>query len=251
MKKLLFYIIVVVLIFSFFVDLTREEQTKSSHKYISYYTSQDGQTVIVPEEVHSLKDCTFSDYTGELVLNSNSLVENDYSSDYYGHRPSKTWLRGAKFSKLTIGDNINKIGRSAFYECSTLRKVVIGNNINTIGTNAFYYCTSLSDVIIPNGVAYIGDWAFAVCTSLESITLPETTVSIGFAAFYECQSLKEVYCRAKTPPTGSLYMFDYLADPYRPINCKIYVPASSVELYKTAEYWSKYKSQIIPYNFNN
>ena len=34
-----------------------------------------------------------------------------------------------------------------------------------------------------------------------------------------------------------------------PIGCNIYVPAESVEAYKSAQYWSDYADYIVGYNF--
>ena len=63
-------------------------------------------------------------------------------------------------------------------------------------------------------------------------------------AFSYCHSLKTVYCKPTTPPTGDYDMFDNNA-----AGRKIYVPAGSVEAYKSASYWKEYKSYIVGYDF--
>ena len=74
----------------------------------------------------------------------------------------------------------------------------------------------IGQLIIPNGVTTIEDYAFYQCSSLTSITV-----------------------NATTPPTlGGENCFDNTN------NCQIYVPAGSVNAYKTATNWSEYASRI-------
>ena len=83
--------------------------------------------------------------------------------------------------------------------------------------------------------------AFSHCHHLTSITLPEGLTSIGSEAFSECSNLASITCKATTPPTiGSSETF-YQVDKSIPV----YVPATSVKVYKTTEYWSDF-SYILP-----
>ena len=116
--------------------------------------------------------------------------------------------------------------------------------VTSIGMYAFGLCTSLTSVTIGDSVTEIGFGAFWDCDSLTSVTIPDSVTSIGEDAFYECSSLTSVYCKATTPPTGDWDMFDYNAS-----GRKIYVPRNSVSAYKSAEYWSKYASDIVGYDF--
>lgn len=88
---------------------------------------------------------------------------------------------------------------------------------------------------------------------LKSIMLPSTVEIMG--NFYGCTTLSELYCKSITPPVACSGFLDYYYDgistqPHRPIKCTIYVPKESVELYKTAKYWSDYKDQIVGYYFD-
>ena len=174
----------------------------------------------------------------------------------------------AGLTEYTIPDSVTKIGNRAFCCCDSLTSITIPDSVTSIGDYAFSGCTSLTSITIPDSVTSIGDYAFASCTSLASITIPDSVTSIGGSTFFnckllksitipdsvtkiggyvfrDCSSLKSVDCKPSTPPTGGERMFTYYSNAsYHPIGCKIYVPIGSGTAYKTAQYWSDYKSYI-------
>lgn len=85
---------------------------------------------------------------------------------------------------------------------------------------------------------------FSMCWKLTSITIPNGVTSIGKSAFVYCSRLTSVYCKAITPPAGSSSMFNNNA-----VERKIYVPAESVDAYKTANGWKDYADNIVGYDF--
>ena len=135
-----------------------------------------------------------------------------------------------------IGDCVTTIGIGCFYDCTSLTSVTIPNTVNWVSKNAFNGCTSLSSINIPSGVTYIGEGAFFSATSLINITIPDSVTSIDEAAFMDCPILTSVTINATTPPSLGSSVFDNTGD------CPIYVPAGSVNDYKTA--WSTYASRI-------
>ena len=111
----------------------------------------------------------------------------------------------------------------------------------------FYDCTSLKIVEIAEGITRLKDRMFGNCVSLETITLPATIEQIEAQIFEGCTNLKTVYVKATTPPDMSYWVF--ADNEHQNLNCKIYVPAESVEEYKKASNWSTYADQIEGYNF--
>ena len=141
-------------------------------------------------------------------------------------------------SSITIPNTVTSIGNEAFKWCTSLSNITIPNSVTSIGDGAFFRCTSLLSITIPNNVTSIGNYAFDTCTRLSSITLPNSVTSIGNMAFEYCSSLTSVTINATTPPAIGYSVF------YNTNNCPIYVPAASVDTYKSASGWSSYASRI-------
>ena len=136
-------------------------------------------------------------------------------------------------------EGVTSIGNGAFANCSALTSITIPSSVTSIGDSAFSNCSALTSITIPSGVTSIGDNAFSSCSALASITIPEGATRIGGYAFNYCYSLTSVTVRATTPPTLGYNAFGSTSNPLI-----IYVPAASVETYKTAYNWSAYASKI-------
>ena len=144
-------------------------------------------SVTIPDSVTSIGGGAFFGCTGELIINS-KFIEKDSDSDY-----SSNWLQWSRFSKVTIGSNVTRIGEGAFSNyCETVISITIPDSITSIGSYAFAYCTSLTSVTIPNSVTLIGNEAFRNCTSLKSVTIGNSVTSIGKETFRYCSSLTSV-----------------------------------------------------------
>lgn len=143
-------------------------------------------------------------------------------------------------SEVTIPSSVTSIGNSAFYYCYSLSNITIPSSVTSIGTSAFSTCYSLSSVTIPSSVTSINSYMFQNCYSLSSITIPSSVTSISYSAFANCYGVSEYHFESATPPTlESTNVFDGIVS-----DCIIYVPAESVEAYKTETNWITYASYI-------
>lgn len=117
--------------------------------------------------------------------------------------------------------------------------MIFDGDVTNIGYQAFYSDSRLTSVTIPNSVTSIGDQAFSKCSMLRSITIPNSVTYIGYNTFYQSKSLETITCTATIPPTLGAY--NDVSSVYA-----VYVPAESIEAYKTATNWSYYASKIQP-----
>ena len=131
------------------------------------------------------------------------------------------------------------IAQLVFDSCTSLTSVNIPNSVTTIDGNAFRGCNGLTSVTIPNSVTSIDYSAFESCSGLTSVTIPNSVTVIGNYAFSGCRGLTSVTIQATIPPTlGGTSVFNNTN------NCPIYVPAESVDAYKTATNWSSLADRI-------
>ena len=108
----------------------------------------------------------------------------------------------------------------------------------TIKNNTFSGAGSIDSVIIPNTVTTIENQAFCECLGLSTVLIPKSVTTIGDYNFAYCQ-LESVTIEAINPPILGSYAFSGNGN-----NFYIYVPAASVNAYKTATNWSTYASRI-------
>lgn len=221
-------------------------------------------SVTLPNTITCIGDASFE---GCRSL-TNLTIPNSVDSIIYSAFMDCTGL-----TEIAIPNSVSYIGKHIFYGCTDLKSVTIGNSVAEILENAFGGCTSLTSIvvaddnpvfdsrdncngiietatnklivgckntIIPNTVITIGEAAFGEISSMTSITIPSSVTHLESWAFDACSGLTSVICKAATPPTmGNVYVFTYYDIP------TLYVPAASLQAYKTTNYWNKF-SRILP-----
>ena len=143
-----------------------------------------------------------------------------------------------QLTSVNIPNSVTNIDKGVFMN-NKLTSVNIPNSVTSIGDNAFYN-NKLTSVNIPNSIKTIGDGAFTI-NQLTSVNIPNSVVTIGDGAFSNNFQLSNITIHAITPPNT-------YGDALKgiPSSTKIYVPAQSINAYKTTGEWSKYADRIFP-----
>lgn len=226
----------------------------------SFWNSNTGskitlKTIKLPNSINSIGNMVFIGCTGL----ANVTIPNSVTSIGIGAFSSCTGLLSITIpnSVLTIGDNafdsctsltsliigesVTTIGTMAFLGCNGLTSVLISNSVKVIGDYAFTNCSKLTSLIIPNSVESIGESAFSNCSVLSNLTIGSSVSTIGSNAFSNCSNLKIIRSLNINPPVLGSSTFD---NSYLSVT-NVYVPASSVDVYKSATGWYYYFYPII------
>jgi len=140
------------------------------------------------------------------------------------------------------------IGTYAFYNCTSLT-IASFPVCTSIGNNAFYNCTHLTTMNFP-ACTYIGNSVFNKCSRLTTASFPACT-NIGNSAFKDCRNLLSVYFMGSSMPSltnSNVFSSTPIAGYTTSTNGvygSIYVPASMLESYKTANNWSYFSDRFV------
>ena len=118
---------------------------------------------------------------------------------------------------------------------------IIPDNIINIYMDAFAGCSDMLSVTIPNSVIYINQKAFENCSSLTTLTLPKSLLEISGSALDGCSGLTSIHCKSENPPNDD-YVFTFESNIYS--SATLYVPNGSLNAYKKAPTWSRFKNIV-------
>lgn len=136
---------------------------------------------------------------------------------------------------LKIPNSVKSLGDYVFDRCDA-EAIILPNSVTSIG-NFCFSSGSLEEVILSESLKKIGKGCFYDCP-IEKLVIPQSVESIGEQAFCKTRFLEYIEMKRETPPSIASGVFEESAIQ------TIYVPAESVEKYKTAEGWSEYAEKI-------
>jgi len=243
-----------------------------SLKNIGNYAFANGKSYFIPINVEDIGYDTFS--TTVMYCEAEERPANWHSHWQYAiYEPKVYWglkkddiLQTQDFTYLINNDGIvitryngdNKdliipetingydvieIGNYAF-SYRMLKTLTIPDSISKINDYSFLY-SDIEKVILPNSISEIGLKAFYNCVKLEEIIISENVVSIKDGAFQNCISFNKIVINSTVPPLLEEFVFYNTSE-----DLKIFVPAESLDVYKTAEGWSEYADIIYPIEDN-
>ena len=145
---------------------------------IPSYFENEGKTYVVTE----LSDNAFST-SGDLVFGKMTLPENLTKIGANAFKGTRI------YGDIVIPNTVTSIGEGAFEECDGITSVKLPDDILSIPKNTFKKCYSLTSVISSDDLFEIGNSAFYDCESLLNISIGSGTLKIRDSAFYKCQAL--------------------------------------------------------------
>lgn len=210
----------------------------------------------ISDTVYSIANSLFTSlYNLELICLPNTITSLGNSCFNYSN----------SIKRIIIPNSVTTIGTYQFQNDINLKEVIIGNGITSFTNNMFSSClsleriiglknitaipndfagslTNLSEFIIPSGVTSIGNSGISGNTLLTKLTFPAGITTIGGGAFGGNLGMKVYdFSNAEQIPTlGNTMVFSNM-----PTDCKIVVPDSLYESWKTTGNWTNYSSYII------
>lgn len=211
---------------------------------ISFYEAQQassGFDSLIDEAITSFDEYRFFSSLHSSLNFSGSAIESIKFPCRYVPLPWETFKNCNKLDGLK--DYYLSLDCASVFEgCSSLTEVRIVDR--DISSRAFKGCSSLKTVnfvFLYNDDFLIKQEAFMGCTSLETFTIPVYVSSVRDRVFSGCSSLRSIYFKSQTPPD-----FSQTAVEGTHPDLVLYVPASSVDIYK-AIWPSSLASRVVGY----
>ncbi len=155
--------------------------------------------------------------------------------------------RDKKNGYFTIPSSVRVIAERAFQCNKHLKEITIPEGVGTVEVGAFLWSEKLQTVTIRGRIEDLPWRVFEGCLELRSIELPFSVRTVSGMAFSGCEKLRRIVIRAPEPPelegcepgdkVDEMWPFDGV-DTDR---CVVQVPYGSVQKYREAPGWSKFK----------
>ena len=129
---------------------------------------------------------------------------------------------------------------NTFASCKKMLSVNLPN-CYYVHSRGFYYCSALQSIDLPL-CEHLGSYTFAFCSALSIVNIPLCT-DIHNYGFDNCRNLIDVYLNSVSRVTT----IQSITFSHCPNLTSIYVPASLVDAFKTAQYWSSISDKIVAY----
>ena len=174
-----------------------------SYTCLGFKEGKSASEAVIPETYKNKPVTAIADN----AFNENA-IRDIYASFFGGKDDSEEKV---PLASVTIPDSVEKIGASAFSDCTELKTYNLPANLVSIGAQAFTRSGITGEVKIPDSVEQIGEAAFSAtditsatlpkkltkippslfagCSKMTSVTIPDTVTVIDGKAFYGCESL--------------------------------------------------------------
>lgn len=193
------------------------------------------EEVTIPKSVQTIEYSLFEACKGLRA------IYGKYASDDHRCLIIEGALNSFAYNGLdeyTIPQDVTVIGDSALRNCHYDGKLILNYNITRIEAEGFAY-SWMPSIMLNDGIEYIGSSAFRYC-SVESFNIPASVKYIGDGAFIS--RFTQLTFNALTPPVIGSNVFG--EEGASDITYPIYVPAESINVYKSADGWRDFADRI-------
>lgn len=131
---------------------------------------------------------------------------------------------------------------------NTIKNVYFGDKVKHIPACMFWKCHNISNtIIIPESCERIGDRAFQECRGIRTVIVKAKTPPLLTPETYEQNPNAEFASTQNGVKIGNVIFKQFINNAWSILpNLTIYVPAESLNAYKTDKNWSVYASIIKP-----
>lgn len=230
------------------------------------------------QTVMKVKKLVFGSTTTEITNTSKYAYNRIDATEIYFDPQSKIseiingiFTKSGSLRKITFPISLTTLGDCAFYACPNLSEIIFPEdcmlkelryntrtreksiftetgvkefsypkNIETIAGNVFYG-TEIETIIFPENNNYL-QLTHGTYTSYDNTFNQYSYYDTG--VFEDLKNLNTIKCYRMIPPVVTENAFNGLNEQFF-YNCKLYVPSSAINNYKTDTYWSKFKN-ILP-----
>ena len=210
----------------------------------TFVSSGDIQTVYYEGTVEDwalIDFCNSSDSNpfslGATIYFNNEIVENPVFENITEIKPYAFYSN--TFKTVTIGSNIKKIGKNAFWASKSNTEFYLNEGLEIVEYGAIGGNNSILLKYLPTTLIDIQERAFMNCKYYGDFIFGDNIQNIGDANFNVCYSQSTITIYATTPPTLAN------SNNFQNKNMIVYVPAESVELYQADPIWGTYTIEAI------
>ena len=227
------------------INWTDTGQYRAGSTVLEYNSEDCGYTPPVGNfKIRATYKVGYTVGSGQVECDSSTTITNDEIKQGITFL---SYLRTVEF-----GNCIDTIGENALLNGTRIESLTIPSNITRIESGGCASAGSSSavtnyTVTLNEGLQYIGNLAFSYNKNLRTVTIPSTVTYVGSQAFYLCQNMETVTIKALTPPetSGDSTLSGSIFNGCDSLTA-IYVPAQSIDAYKSAVGWRFYSDKIYP-----
>ena len=171
--------------------------------------AENGTTLTLGDSITTIADDAFSgstNFTGDLTIPDSMTGTLGRVFQHCGFNGKLTIsdgiteiaqgaFNGSKITGLDLGEGVQKIGQSAFYNTSLTGDLIIPDSVTEIGYIAFSSCEGLNGkLVLSKNLTTLGDQAFASCNFTGTVIIPDGLKAIPTSAFNSTNSESYISC---------------------------------------------------------